>query len=96
MREVNCKDFIPSSNKFIALFVADWCSYCRRLLNELKGKSFKIPIILVKINDINDECWDKFEIEVVPTAMLYENGRAIKKKFSYRGLSPKDIEELCI
>lgn len=92
MKEVDCSEFIPSSNKFIAIFVTNWCGYCTKLINELRGKEFKLPIILVKIT--REECWDKFDIEVVPTAVLYENGKPIKKKFSYRGLNFKDIEEL--
>lgn len=92
MKEVDCNEFTPSLNKFIAIFVADWCGYCIKLINELRGKEFKLPIILVKMT--REECWDKFDVEIIPTAVLYENGRPIKKKFSYRGLSFRDVEEL--
>lgn len=49
----------------------------------------------VDISDIEDPLWETFSINVVPTIIVFKDGRAIFRKDGIlgRGLSGKAIEE---
>jgi thioredoxin len=61
-------------------FWAPWCVYCRRIgpgLNIL-AEQYKDLIHIAKVNiDDESELAVKEQIEVIPTLVLYRNGKAI-------------------
>ncbi len=63
-------------------FWAPWCGYCRRIgpayekIAEEYGRSGRLTV--GKVN-IDEEKWlaEKEQIEVIPTLILYKNGKAV-------------------
>lgn len=81
---------------FVALFVADWCGYCRRLRAELDGAaSAAVPVVEVDLSDEQDPGWDEWRVELVPTAVLFRGGaEAGRRTPSFRGLPLGELAEL--
>lgn len=78
--------------KFIAVFTASWCGYCRILIRELECANPDMPLTLVDISD--ESCWDEFCLDMVPTAVLYENGKEVRRISSPDGLRLRDLRDL--
>ena len=61
-------------------FWAPWCGYCRRIAPayEKIAEAYGREIVVAKV-DIDDEplLADKEQIEVIPTLVLYQGGKAI-------------------
>lgn len=68
--------------KILVDFYADWCGPCKRLaplLEELKG------IDVLKVNvDKFDELSRSYGIMSIPTLILFENGKEIKKIIGFQ------------
>ncbi|MGQ9515621.1 MAG: thioredoxin family protein [Candidatus Methanomethylicaceae archaeon] len=88
----NFKDKLKEGKRFIAIFTASWCGYCKILMKELEYATPDIPLIVVDISD--EKYWDEFGIEIVPTAILYEGGTEVRRISSSDGLRLKDLQEL--
>ena len=61
-------------------FWAPWCGYCRRIgpAYEKIAEQYGEEIIVAKINiDEEPQLSDKEMIEVIPTLVMYKNGKAI-------------------
>ena len=58
------------------VFVADWCGYCRRFLPHFKQMQ---QGFVVDISDEEDPLWDHYEIQVVPTVIVFEDGEPLRK-----------------
>lgn len=60
------------SGRVPVLFSADWCGYCRRFLPHYR----RFPEgWIVDISDDDDPIWDDLAIRVVPTVILFEDGK---------------------
>lgn len=96
MDVVDCNSFKKilkdERGRFIAVFTASWCGYCRSLVRELNQSSHDLRLILVDISD--EGCWDDFGIEIVPTAVLYDDGKEIRRLSSPEGLRLRDLKAL--
>ena len=79
-REVPGASFQPSElprGKVPVLFTTDWCGYCRRFLPHYRKAA---PAgWTVDISDDDDPLWDSFGIRVVPTVILFEDGRPVQR-----------------
>lgn len=53
------------------LFCADWCGYCHRFRPHYKRLQ---QGWIVDISDEDDPLWDRYDIRVVPTVVVFENG----------------------
>jgi thioredoxin 1 len=67
------------SNIFV-LFYASYCPYSRQFLPvfEKYSKNNEHKFCRV-VTDHTPECEDKYDIEIVPTVIYFENGRAAKR-----------------
>lgn len=79
------------------LFLASWCPFCRRFQPgfEAAAKSSGVPWELADVSDDNNVLWEVFGIEIVPTIIVFNNGRAAWRKDGIpgKGLSEKAIDE---
>ncbi|MEM4348654.1 MAG: thioredoxin family protein [Candidatus Anstonellaceae archaeon] len=66
-----------SKGKWIVLFYASWCPDCAKFMP--KFDSLPIPsgvsVLKAKIDEDSNPIWEDFKIEVVPTVVLFENGK---------------------
>lgn len=85
------QEVLNYNGKVLVDFFATWCGPCQMLspvLEKLSEEEAEIKI--VKVN-IDEETKLSIEngVEVVPTLILYDNGKVVKKLEGFR-----DIEEL--
>ena len=80
-----------------AVFLASWCAFCRRFepAFEAAAKVNGAQWARVDVSDYDNKLWEVFNIEVVPTIVLFKNGKAVWRKDGVlgRGLSEDVIKE---
>ncbi|MCX8196951.1 MAG: thioredoxin family protein [Candidatus Micrarchaeota archaeon] len=66
-----------SKGKSLVLFYASWCPDCKRFMPifEALSPGGKIRLLKAQIDDESNSIWDSFNISVVPTVVLFENGK---------------------
>jgi len=81
----------------LVLFYASWCPYSQEFLpifeKHAKGKDQKFCRV---VTDEMPECEEKYEIDVVPTVIYFENGLVVKRLDGVRGsgLEEKQLSSL--
>ncbi len=89
MKEVdNEKDltnFLKSCKRAFVLFYSTWCPFCKSFL-PIFGKYAKIEekrrqdrFLRVKIDGDTNPLWEKYDVKVVPTVILFE-GEEVSKR----------------
>jgi len=79
------------------LFLADWCPFCTKFYLEfetaLNSKSIRWGE--VDISDVGDPLWETFDINAVPTVIIFKDGQPVFRKDGVlgRGLPQKAIDE---
>ena len=66
-----------SRGKTLVLFYASWCPDCSRFMpvfDEAASKA-KVKVAKARIDADENPIWDNYKIEVVPTVVLFENGK---------------------
>jgi len=82
--------------KTVVIFSADWCPYCISFFNNWSEYGKVDDVYIADITDVDSELWDSFDIEVVPTMAVFENGVLVKRWDGQlqRGLTIDQIESL--
>lgn len=79
------------------LFLTEWCPFCRKFYPEFETalNSKGIHWAEVDISDDEDLLWETFDINVVPTIIIFKDGQPIFRIDGVlgRGLSEKAIGE---
>ncbi len=93
---------IKSKKKLFVMFYASWCPYSQRFLPEFieNSKTEKECHARIVIDDL-DSLSEKYNIEVYPTVLYFENGKVSKRLDAefHKGLNSsqlKDFVEVCV
>lgn len=80
---INEKQFlelIPGEKPVLVDFWAPWCTYCRRITTpyEMLARQYEDKLYVTKVNiDEEPALATREGIEVIPTLVLYQGGKAI-------------------
>ena len=86
MKYINAENFNEeiSQGRVLVDFYADWCGPCKMMSPILDDFSKISDIEVKKINvDNNPEIAKKYGILSIPTLILFEDGKEIKKNIGY-------------
>ena len=95
--EQGLNEELKKNEKVLALFYASWCPYCRSFVPVFQKKTVGFnggEIIHVIVDDYDNELWDIYDVEAVPTAIFFEKGKVSKRldgRFGV-GLTEKQFE----
>ena len=70
---------INHRGKTVVIFSADWCPYCISFFNNWSEYGKADDVCIADITDVDSNLWDSFNIEVVPTMVVFENGVLVKR-----------------
>lgn len=79
------------------LFYATWCQDCHNFMPVFDSASArsKIPVLKARIDADSNPIWEDFKIEVVPTVVLFENGREkLRAEERGRGISQALLKKM--
>lgn len=78
--EQELNDCLAANQKLAVLFYASWCPFSQRFLpifeKQTAGKDKNYRRVVV---DALADLVDKYDIEVYPTVLYFENGKAVKR-----------------
>ena len=102
MIEVSSKRDLESqlkkSKRFLALFYASWCLYCRSFIavfDKNAGKRGFDCALRVKVDDYDNLLWEEYFLDAVPTVILFDEGKVCQRLDGRlgEGLSEKQFKE---
>ncbi len=76
------EEHIKRDRKALVLFCASLCPFCQDFFPSFERaveKSAFDMVMRVYLDDYDNPLWEDFSIEAVPTAVLFENGKAAKR-----------------
>jgi thioredoxin len=88
---------LRNNGTLAVLFVASWCPFCTRFYPVFQAGAEKAGIAWASmdISDDHNPLWEIFNIEVVPTVIIFKEGKVVFRRDGVlgRGLSEKAIDE---
>lgn len=88
---------LGDNKKTMVLFFASWCPYCisiKPYFEEINAGN--IRKVEAQVDEDDNLLWDKFNIQAIPTIIVFENGRMIARKDAKKhvGLTKNDIDSI--
>lgn len=75
---------IQNNKKVLVDFYADWCGPCKLLGPVLEEVAQEEDITILKVNvDSESDLAQLFGVSSIPTVLLFEDGKAVKKSIGY-------------
>ena len=79
-------------DKAVADFYATWCGPCKMLSGVLENVEDSIGMPILKIDvDKHEELARRFRVMSIPTVILFEDGKEVKKKIGF--MNEKKVSE---
>jgi thioredoxin 1 len=92
--ESGLEEALKSKSKAVVLFYASWCPFSQRFLPKFEKYSKSKPENCLRIvTDDKPILCEKYEVDVVPTVLIFEKGK-VKKRLDGAagiGLSEKQL-----
>ncbi len=95
--EQDLNEQLAANSRVLALFYASWCPFCRSffsVFDEYARRSCKDFCIKVRIDEDENPLWETYELEAVPSIILFESGQ-VKRRLDCvmgAGLSEKQFK----
>jgi len=85
-----------SDETTVVLFTTSWCPFCRRFKPKFVEAATKADIrcVMAYIDDWDNPLWDEYRVDVVPTLVLFEEGKPAYRRDGIlgQGLGQHDLE----
>lgn len=82
----------------VVAFLAEWCPFCRAFEPEFLRPSQpgSVPRFVADVTSEESPLWDRFGIQVVPTVIVFEDGRAVLRRdgVAGEGLGAADLRAI--
>jgi thiol-disulfide isomerase/thioredoxin len=80
------------------MFYADWCPFCMAFKPTFEDLAQKEHVDYgeANISHYEDPLWEQFQIRVVPSLLIFKDGKLFKRKdgIPLQGLSKADLDEV--
>jgi thioredoxin-like negative regulator of GroEL len=89
---------VAQQGKVVVAFLAEWCPFCAQFEGAYQAAAAQRPGTPFAIADISDDDtdprWDAYGIRVVPTVIVFLDGRPTARIDGIlgRGISPGELE----
>lgn len=89
---------VNQHNQVLALFCSSWCPYCRSFFPSFTKETVKHNyehVIRVYLEDDDNPLWEEYNIEAVPTVILFEKAHVSHRLDAKlgEGLNEKQFRE---
>ncbi|MFZ0185309.1 MAG: thioredoxin family protein [Nitrosotalea sp.] len=88
---------LKSDKKTLVLFYATWCPYCSNFKPTFESAKIENTDKMGSIIDEDENpLWDRFNIQAVPTMLLFQNGKIISRRDAKKhvGLTKSDMDSV--
>lgn len=78
---------LKKTGTLAVLFAAEWCPFCRRFspIFESALRAKNVSGALADLSDFQNPLWETFDIQVVPTVMVFKDGELVYRKDAVLG-----------
>ena len=87
-----------SKGLLLACFTTDWCPYCVRFRKPFRSHRGRagVGMVEVDLSDEDDPLWEEMRIDVVPTIVLFRDGKEVARVNGTlgKGLKSEDVDSL--
>ncbi|HLM90918.1 MAG TPA: thioredoxin family protein [Thermoplasmata archaeon] len=84
--------------RYAVVFSADWCPFCRAFLPPFASLAGPPGFHLARVDltDLENPLWEQFEIEVVPTVVVFRDGEVTLRIDGVAGvgLGTRDVDRV--
>ena len=88
---------LNSGKKTVVLFYATWCPYCSNFKPTFESAKIETANKMGSIIDEDENpLWDRFNIQAVPTMIVFQNGKIISRRDAKKhvGLTKSDMDSV--
>jgi thioredoxin 2 len=87
-------DRLDRAGTWAVAFVADWCPFCDEFLPPYSARKppAGVRLALADLTDVESPLWDRFHVDVIPTVLIFAEGREIARMDGVLGVGIGDTE----
>ncbi len=88
---------LVDNKKTVVLFYATWCPYCANFKPTFESAKIETANKIGAIIDEDENpLWDRFNIQAVPTMIVFQNGKIVSRRDARKhvGLTKSDMDSI--